>query len=327
MPACPDIFLGYDPNASPPNIFWENLAITPGLPVTSGYYPLQIAVGNKGNAFAEGVKVRLFWSPPTTGFLAEQGRRLPDITANVPPQSVPSGPGLYQGNVVFDGTIAAPYSGHLAFMAQAWMPYAPGGGCTQQIYDAEHPETDPRTAIWNVHLAKQQPAMGSHMYYGFAASNPRFERLENTRLRFKQLNSNAASDQAAIDHLTSSPMIDYQLTAAGVNGFAPAGQVWVRRGVQQAVSPTLISPLGPLSPQQGEASGGGSWMPINQMGSIDLQPREQVQVLLKVTPSKAPNVAHAIQITHLTCDERRLGGITLIFVPRKQYYPSKADGM
>lgn len=322
--ACPDIFLGIDPSASPPHTFWENLAITPGEVVTSGNRNVHIIAANKGNAPAEGMKARVYWSPPTTGFIRVEDRKFGDYTVNLEPAAMgPDGeiaPGIDPENVVFQATNARNTMGHAAFLAQLWMPYPPGGNCPQQTYDGNDPAHDPRTAIWNIQITEHLPSMGPKMYYGFAASNPLFGSGQmDTELTFRQLNSSDPNDHHAIDQLTSHTGIAYKLASLGVTEFAPSQRVRVRRGVQQATAPMEIGPLGPIARFQANRFGVGHWRPIQEPFPIELQSREQVQMLLEVEPSRTTGVAHAVQITHSTC-ERRFGGITLVFVPRRTYY-------
>lgn len=328
---CPNLYIGDSLGAAPPTPFWQNPAIQPPVSITEGSpITISVFVRNNGTDDAPATLLQLFWSDPTTGFVAvDPGRKIGEVVfptilgATTPP---PEDGVVSRVFAWTPGADAASLNGgHVCLLARAAMQAPPGDArCAQQAYTAA-PSTDARSGIRNIHVI----GGAKKMAFAFAATNTLLD-LEKTKLFIRALDPK--KDRKKLEALVADPMVDEALSARQVKLAAPKG-VRMAPGRERYRVPLeprkatrafpTFSKLGPLSeeqlkymiePQKKLLDVGSKPIELN------LLPGERHQTLVQVEPREQHSTAYVVEIDHQGADGRPIGGLTLVFISPRDHF-------
>ncbi len=348
---CPQIYLGTGRSASPLPADYGNDSIgVSGAPLTEGEAILiPVTAYNHGDV-SPPTSVELYWSDPTTGFLAVSTRligktNLPD---GVPSAStVPPTEGSIATNFPWapDSNALGTNGGHVCLLARLNNLAAPSDGtCSQQTYNSASPATDPLSAIHNVQIiappspkpAPPGPRRHWPIWFAFAATNTLRDH-EDTKLIVRVLDP--ARDREKLQGLVASPAIDRALACRNLKFAVPNG-VQIAEGRERIITPLppaqfpvhhggthtctpRISRLGALTAQLApHLIAPGTKLIEAGHGAIDfkLLPGEQRQTLIQVEPGDHENAVYAVEVAHEGANGHAIGGLVLLFVPPHNYF-------
>ena len=348
--SCPDIYLGPSYAEAPPNPSWTNPAIQPPPTFNVGTATsIGVTVRNHGTDDAPLTRLELFWSDPTTGFVAVPAWRIGY-------QDLPTIPGAVTLPVASDGEeshnfawtpppeAASTNGGHVCLLARVEMLSPPGSGCPTQAYQND-PPTDPRSAIRNIHVYASLPtppgANGgggkAGMAFAFAATNT-LPHMEETELTIRPLDPADKEDGLALRRLIADPAV-YQTLERRRLKFAVPKDLLVGIGRERVLVPEAafarkvkldrpipqIQRLGPLQATFAEKA---VLLPGEKLRSVPTGSRamplklgrgERQQTLVHLAPTKDDDLVYAVNIEHRGADGSLIGGLVIVFVPPPTY--------
>lgn len=355
--SCPDIYLGPENwDGTSPFSRYANPAIDlVSTHITTGE-TVQIFVNaqNRGTVPSPTTYVELYWSDPSTGFLVMPSRIIGDADIVVPGAvEVPPDPhhGAMSTPPMYwpvPASVASVNSGHVCLLARMSNTAPPAAPCAQQTYNSASPATDPLSAIKNIHVsAPPPPAPGGggggkkkSMAFAFAATNSLTSTTE-TQLKIRALHPKQDRDRLLqlVQHLE----LDKELRGRRVKFTEPEAVLAVQGRERTIVprkywgQPGRVKPeatqqlpheafrLGKLGPMT-EAEVKRYTMPgarlteVSKPIDLDLRPGEMVQTIAVVALGDRPEVAHVVEVEHVTAKGEPIGGLTLVFVPPHDYF-------
>ncbi len=355
---CPDIYLGPDRANAPPTPFWTNPAIIPpttslteGLP-----YVIQVVARNHGTDDSPETHLELYWSDPTTGFMAVAARKIGEVNLVVPGGiSIPPTDGQIAQNFSWtpDSTATGTNGGHVCLLARMENISAPSNpSCSQQFYGPD-PTVDPLSAIRNVHVYAPPPpppapdgggdggGFKKFMAFAFAATNT-LHGTAKTRLTVRHLNPE--KDEKNLRWLAADPAIHRGLggrclkfaepktvlVGEGRERIIVPRRVWDARGkdkrlIEMSPDKYRLSHLGPLSTNYIEHLLAPRTKPedAGKPMDVELLPGEMRHTMVLVEPAEKDGVAHVIEVEHTGPKGEPIGGLTLVFVPPCGWFERK----
>ena len=349
--ACPQIYLGAGRFAAPLPANYGNPAIgVSGTPLTENVAILIPVTANNHGDNSPPTSLELYWSDPTTGFLAVSSRLIGSInfdTGITGASTLPPAEGEASASFGWtpDATVLGTNGGHVCLLARLNNLAPPALPCTQQTYNSASPATDPLSAIHNVNIIAPPPPSPKPgpprrrwpMWFAFAATNTL--RLEDTKLHVRALDP--VKDRAKLEALVTQPAIHQALSKRQLKFGVPNG-VQVAEGRERVIAPLSlvhahrehgkialhqclprISRLGALAPELAPHFVlPGSRLLEAAHGAIALKllPGEQRQTLVQVEPCDRENVVYAIEVEHEGADGQPIGGLVLLFVPPHDFF-------
>jgi len=326
---CPNIYLGNSIESAPSDPYWGNPAIVPPATVTEANgITIPVTVRNHGDA-APATSLELYWSDPTTGFIALPSRRIgtsftfasiPAATA-VPPAD---GSATHAFAWVPPAEAATLNGGHVCLLARARMEAPPGARCMQQSY-TNTPQTDPRSAIRNIHVVQGMRRKA----FAFAATN--LPRQENESLLFIRPRDPKV-DRRRLEALAEDPLVHELLAHRQVRFVAPAA-VRVGHGREQLQIPyealekelrvPTFTRLGPMDEQAAAQllePGGKLIECLAEPVPLALKPLERRLMTLHVEMRDVDHAAYVVDVEHRGADGAAIGGLTVIFVAPHDFF-------
>jgi hypothetical protein len=247
---CNGLYLGARQGQPRPDPFWTNPAIKPiASQLDSDDIPgvadtldpnftqtIKVTVSNQAGYVIPGI-LDLYWSDPTTGFLADPTRLIETQYPVLAAADVLGGIDATSASIFNwePWTTDAPSTngGHVCLLARISHNPAPtpgGGDCGGGFPDDASPSTDFRSAIHNIILASG----GWHMKklsFAFAATNP-LPKAVGTKLTVKPLLPER--NPRELDRLLA-PAQNYAFAARG-NRFGVPGHIGVAIGQERALA-------------------------------------------------------------------------------------------
>lgn len=361
---CPDIYLGPDIANAPPTPFWANPAIAPSTTslVEGTTYVIPVTARNNGTDVSPLTKLELYWSDPTTGFMAVASRKIGEANVIVP--GAVSFPAPTDGEVTEnfgwtpDATPVATNGGHVCLLARLENLSPPAdGACTQQFYGS-NPTVDPLSAIRNIHVYAPPPpppapddddddgaGFKRFMAFAFAATNT-LKHTAKTRLSVRHLHPE--KDEKQLRWLAADPAVHRSLGKHGLK-FAEPRNVLVAEGRERILVPRLVwdnnkqdprlqkrlaemsadkyrlSHLGPLPSKyvQHLLAPRTKPMELDKPADVELLPGEMRHTMVLLEPADRDGVAHVVDVEHTGPDGEAIGGLRLIFVPPPNWFERK----
>lgn len=331
---CPDLYFNFrNAPTAPPDPFWRNQAINPSWPATptpelTEGVPVTIPVQlqNRGDE-APPTRLRLFWSIPSTGFLADPAKIIGsvDLASVAPHTDIPPEDGLAIHN--FAWTPPAEAGGHVCLRADAQMLAAPNDGCPQQTFGTVV-QSDPRIAIRNIHVVE---AVAPKMAQGFAfAASNNLRHIADTKLIIRQLDPH--DNREELLRLVSDRSLRARL-GRGVTFAKPTELLFAlgrerrrtRLGKDAAVVRGSVDfeRIGHLREDElpSVVDPRDSFVTVkNSAAELHLLPGELQQVVIAVPPSPQSGVANVVDIEHVAADGKMIGGLTIVFVSPPDYF-------
>jgi hypothetical protein len=345
---CPDIYIGNSRTEAPPSPFWINPAIDPpSTTMTEGdSVTIAVTVRNHGTEDSPDTKLQLYWSDPTTGFMAVSSRLIGAFDFTTIPAAItfPASDGEDSHSFPWTVTGSTVNGGHVCLLARLRNNSAPSNGaCTQEIYGSD-PTTDKLQGIRNIHVdaaAKfradpDEPGGGGDgkfMQFAFAATNI-LPDTEDTRLTVRVLDPK--QDRGALEALVSDRLVDYSLRNRCLK-FAVPNALHVAAGRERIIVPRFrslgraaalaeaaprLSRTGPLSLRRFKHLLAPGEKPVEAKKPIDLKllPGEMRQTIVQIERSGKDNVVYAVEVRHESTKGKPIGGLTILFVPPHDYF-------
>ncbi|HEX3696152.1 MAG TPA: hypothetical protein VH374_12280 [Polyangia bacterium] len=348
---CPDIYLGPSRLQAPPTPFWTNPAIAPPSDsLTQGSaVTIQVTARNHGTDDAPSTQAELYWSDPTTGFMAVAANLIgsynfPSILGAT---TIPAMDGEVAVNFPWTPPAAAVTTngGHVCLLARLHNLTPPSGAtCAEQIYSAD-PPTDPLSAIHNIHVyappgpPPPPPAGGGggggnrRMFFAFAATNTLRDR-EDTKLLVRVLDP--AKDRAHLEALIASGALGRTSSRCCVKFGLPKAVLVAEGRERVVVAPEHLAAarsdahvcvprlgrLGPLNAERAKVlvAPGTSFMEPRGAHDLKLIPGELRQIIIQVEPCDRDNVIYAVEVDHRSSDGHPIGGLVVVFVPPQNFF-------
>jgi hypothetical protein len=355
---CPNLYIGNSLAEAPPTPFWQNPAIDPastdmteGVPVT-----IPVTVRNAGTDDSPDIRLQLYWSNPTTGFMALMSRQIgQEDYPTVPGMTTfPAEDGFVTHTFNWNPTneAATTNGGHVCLLARVRMlsdPPDTDGVCEQQIYGAD-PTTDPLQGIRNIHVYEASMMMAEpgfpgggddgndmrFMQFAFAATNI-LRDTEDTRLTVRVLDP--GKDRKALKQLVADRLVDRTLRSRRLKFAVPdallvgAGRERVvvprflslgretKVGLAQACAPRL-SRTGPLSKRRlaHVLAPGEKMMDVKKPIDMKLLPGEMRQTVVQIERNGKDRAVYAVEVRHESAKGKPIGGLTILFVPPHDYF-------
>ncbi len=322
---CPDIFLG--PNNWNGATSFDSLN-NPAIVLASTSFteasPVQISVElqNRGNRVSteETTFLELYWSVPTTGFMATSAGFIGQTNVAVPASiSVPPSP--HHGSAITpfywtpDIGMGGQYDGNYTLLARVSHIQALPDQCPQQTFDTADPQHDERTALRNVHIVSETQAKrlgddSDGMAFAFAAAN----------------NQGAGGYTVLAARALTAP--ESVPRGIGSARFVIPSSITLHRGHESVVVPDA-SLLGrercerspgrvPMLHDMGQVSvpgveGSDAKKAPGNVLKLWLGAREMSRTVLKVAPRPTAGTAFAIKVEHRTRDGEMIGSLIVFF--------------
>jgi hypothetical protein len=347
---CSQIYLGPGRFAAPLAAEYWNSAIAMtsyDLPETAATVSVAVTASNHGSDDSPSTTIELYWSDPTTGFMAVASRRINGFSHVIPGATIGpgGGDGTYTQNFFWsvDSTVWSVNGGHVCLLARMANDTAPAAPCTQQFYDSSSPATDPLSAIHNVQFHVPPPPPGpppggggggpgpgqrEWMAFGFAATNI-LKHTDDTKLEVRVLDP--ARDREKLQSLVAIKAVDRALACRGLKFGVPkslhlaAGRegVIVPRTVHEGTQclPRL-GKLGPTTFAQLKHLALPGTKPMEVKGPVDLKllHGEMRQMFAVVEPCERERVVYAVEVSHSAAKGENIGGLVILFVPPHDYF-------
>ncbi|MEZ4376453.1 MAG: hypothetical protein R3B07_36955, partial [Polyangiaceae bacterium] len=98
-----------------------------------------------------------------------------------------------------------------------------------------------------------------------------------------------------------------------------------KRALQIPANKYRLSHLGPLPPEYVDHLIAPRTKPMefDKPQDLELLPGEMQHTMVIVEPSDEDRTAHVIEVEHTTSDGRKIGGLTLVFVPPPNWFERK----
>ncbi|MEZ4228824.1 MAG: hypothetical protein R3B89_06655 [Polyangiaceae bacterium] len=358
--SCPDIYLGPDRANAPPAPFWTNPAIDPPtLALTEGIpYTIQVTARNHGTDDSPETRLELYWSDPTTGFMAVPSRMIGETLLVVPAGiALPPSDGQIAFNFSWtpDSNATSTNLGHVCLLARLRNISPPvDTSCSQQVYGPD-PTIDPLSAIRNVHVYAPPPPppdgggeggeFKKFMAFAFAATNT-LQHTAKTRLLVRPLHPE--KHEKNLRWLAADPAIHRGLggrclkfaepkgvlVAAGRERILVPRRVWDHRHPFKALDKRLaamspdkyrLSHLGPVQTNHIEHLLAPKTKPVEagKAEDVELLPGEMRHTMVLVEPADLDGAAHIVEVEHTGPDGERIGGLTLVFLPPCNWFGRK----
>lgn len=339
--SCPNIYLGTGRfGASPlPATYWNDAiymssyTVQQGTP-TSG----QVIVRNHGSDDSPSTQCELYWSDPTTGFIAVPANRILD-TSTVYPGTATGAPEDEQ--VAHNWSYTFPTAGHFCLLARLNNNSPPGGACVQQGYDSSSPATDPQSAIHNIIITAPPPPPpsprpgpgggngGGGMGFAFAALNSQKD-VAKTYLTVRPLDPDKDRERLlqvlsirGIDRVLARRQVKMALPKAVLLADGRERFLYRREHFEKdACCVPRFRFNGDISPARLKQLmlPGAKLAEVSGKHELDLLYGEARQSLLYIEPCGRDNVAYAVKVSHRAEDGRDIGGLLVIFVPPHNYF-------
>lgn len=322
-----------DHDHAPPSPFWRNEAIEiASTTVTVGDEPtITVSVKNIANTTAVNTTCELFWSDPTTGFMATNA--IDSLkSGNVGPRSAIT---MIDGEwrPTFDWTVGQDSrdtnGGHVCLLARI--------SCSafEENYDEMSPQTDSLSAIRNLHVnmaraaaAAERDETSRERFFGFSATNT-FSQGMGTQITAKPLDPN--KDQDRLREIANAvPELRRELLCG--RRFAVPDAVRMHLGIERLI-PHPAQLFG--THEAGVKCAPGRPGPrLSRTGPIDMRlalqlvadksktdackvdllPYEHRLAMVSVNPGGKPGDFSVVDISHWTTEKtpRPIGGLTVI---------------
>ncbi|MGE0322971.1 MAG: hypothetical protein AB7S68_11745 [Polyangiaceae bacterium] len=356
--SCPDIYLGpleWDGTSSFSRYANPAIGVVSTQMTTGENVQITVNAQNRGTDPSPSTYLELYWSDPSTGFLAMPSRLIGDADIVVP-GGVEIPPTPHHGAILtpfywtVPSSVASVNAGHVCLLARMGNSVAPAPPCTPQTYDSSSPATDPLSAIKNIHVSAPPPpppAPGGggggkkkSMAFAFAATNSLTNTTE-TQLKIRALHPE--QDRDRLLHLVQHLEVDKELRGRKVKFTEPEAvlavqgrertivprKYWGHRGrVKPDALPQLpdeayrLGKLGPMTEEEVKryTMPGARLVEVEKPIDLDLRPGEMVQTIAMVALADREDVAHVVEVEHVTVKGEPIGGLTLIFVPPHSYF-------
>ena len=306
--------------------------------------PITVTVRNHGTQTSPLSLMELFWSDPSTGFVAMNSRKIPSDQNGI----ILGSDGIDDGVLPFDYnwtpdlSIVFPNGGHVCLLARVSNIGAPALPCMMQTYDAASPATDWRSAIHNVQVIAPPPPPpppgggggggGGRgclpLNFAFAATNT-LRGLEDTKLEVRALDP--VKDRDRLLSIANNKVV-HQALCCGQRKFRQPDAVLVAEGRERVILPPRvlagqfehpqciprIGRLGPLSVKRIDRLVMPGTRLMEHKGPIDLKLHtgEMRQTLVQLRHTcQDERAAFAVDVNHKGADGQVIGGLVLVFVP------------